>query len=114
VHSYGRAVDLVVGDGRIDRPATAREWIRFRRWVVRYRGGMFRVIGTPERTWDWPHVELARPLLGFRSVPALVATARACRAAADDAAAAAARCTIAPNLPPHLSQHAEAEAGGAQ
>jgi hypothetical protein len=106
VHSYGRAADLVVGDGRIDREATAREWIRFRRWVVAYRGGEFRLVGTPSRTWDWPHVELAAPVLGFRTVPSLVQRARACRDEAQDAAEAAVRCTIVPNLPAHLSSHA--------
>jgi hypothetical protein len=108
VHSYGRAADLIVGDGRIDRAATAREWVRFRRWVVRYAGGRFRLVGTPERTWDWPHVELARPTLGYTSLPALVDAARACRARATDAAAAASQCTITPNLPTHLQLHAQA------
>jgi hypothetical protein len=103
VHSYGRAVDLVVGDGRIDRPTTAREWVRFRRWVIRYGGGTFRLVGTPERTWDWPHVELASPVLGFRTVPELLKTARACLADGASPAAAADRCTVAPTLPPHLN-----------
>jgi hypothetical protein len=103
VHSYGRAADLVVGDGRIDRPETARAWIAFRTWVVRYRGGRFRLVGTPQRTWDWPHVELAAPLLGYRTLPELVGAARDCRAASADAAAAALRCTLRPTLPEHLA-----------
>ncbi len=109
VHSYGRAVDLVVGDGRIERPATAREWVRFRRWVLRYGRGAFRLVGAPERTWDWPHVELATPLLGYRSAQALAAAARACVAATLTVADAAARCTIAPRLPPHVAPRAAAD-----
>jgi hypothetical protein len=105
VHSYGRAADLIIGDGRFDRPSTARAWIRFRRWVVRYDGGAFRLVGAPERTWDWPHVELAEPLLGYRDVETLVAAARRCRAEASGDAAAAARCTLAPRLPAHVPPH---------
>jgi hypothetical protein len=108
VHSYGRAVDLIVGDGRIDRPATARAWIAFRRWLVRYRGGAFRLVGTPERTWDWPHVELAAPMLGFRSVDALLVAARRCMEGGAAAAEAAASCTLVPNLPPHVAARGEA------
>ncbi len=107
VHAYGRAADLVVGDGRIDRPETARQWIAFRRWVVRYRAGIFRIVGAPDRTWDWPHVELASSPLGFRSVAALLAAARACRAVTpQDLVAAAARCTVTPTLPAHLAASA--------
>ena len=113
VHSYGRAVDLVVADGRIDRPSTVRAWIAFRRWVSRYRGGTFRVVGTPERTWDWPHVELAAPRLGFTSVEALLAAARACRAATTSDAAAADRCTLAPRLPLHIVGSGPSHTGGA-
>ena len=105
VHSYGRAADLIIGDGRFDRLSTARAWIRFRRWVVRYDGGAFRLVGTPERTWDWPHVELAEPLLGYGDVETLVAAARRCRAETSDEAAAAARCTLAPRLPAHVPPH---------
>ncbi len=102
VHSYGRAADLIIGDGRFDRASTARTWIRFRRWVVRYDGGVFRLVGTPERTWDWPHVELAEPLLGYSDAETLVAAARRCRAAVPDHEAAAARCTLVPRLPAHV------------
>jgi hypothetical protein len=108
VHSYGRAADLIIGDGRSDRPSTARAWIRFRRWVVRYDGGAFRLVGTPERTWDWPHVELAEPTLGYGDAETLVAAARRCRAEAPDDAAAAARCTLVPRLPAHLAANGQA------
>ena len=33
-------------------------------------------LGTPERSCDWPHVELADAPLGFRSVEALLEAAR--------------------------------------
>ncbi len=95
-HSYGRAVDISVA-GRHSA------WVEFRRWVLRQQNGAFRLIGTPESTWDWPHVEYvgaatATPL-GYRTVDALVAAARACRAGAASDAAAAARCTVAPPRP---------------
>lgn len=78
-HMVGRAVDLQVGDGNLGREATRREWIAFRRWVLAQRtptGGRYVLIGTPERTWDWPHVELEDDPVGFRSVEALLAGAR--------------------------------------
>ena len=99
IHSYGRAVDLVIGDGRMDRVATVRTWIAFRRWVVRRADGAFRLVGTPEHTWDWPHVELAYPVLGFRTVDALVAAAQACRAKAGSLTEAEVQCTLMPHLP---------------
>jgi hypothetical protein len=80
-HQYGRAVDIIVGDGRITRPRTAREWIAFRRWVLAWGEGRFRLVGAPAGTWDWPHVELVDPPIGFRTVDALIAAARACLAA---------------------------------
>lgn len=52
----------------------ARRWISFRRWVTTYDGGRFRLIGAPEKSWDWPHVELAGPL-GYRSIEALLLAA---------------------------------------
>jgi hypothetical protein len=33
-------------------------------------------MGTPERSWDWPHVELADGPLGFRSVEELLQAAQ--------------------------------------
>jgi hypothetical protein len=70
------------------------------------------LIGTPERTWDWPHVELAAPALGYRDVDALVGAARRCRAEAPTGDAAAMRCTLAPRLPAHVTAHLAARAAG--
>ncbi len=76
MHSAGHAVDLVVGDGDLRNPRTRASWIAFRRWVTGFEGGRFRLLGTPERSWDWPHVELADAPLGFRSVEELLQAAR--------------------------------------
>jgi hypothetical protein len=76
MHSAGHAVDLAVGDGDLRNPRTRASWIAFRRWVVGFEGGRFRLLGTPERSWDWPHIELADALLGFRSVEAMLEAAR--------------------------------------
>jgi len=78
LHSYGRAIDIAVGDGNLSHPATRSEWIAFRRWVTHYRGNDFRVLGTPERTWDWPHVEVPSGKIGFRSIDQALAAGRAC------------------------------------
>ncbi len=89
-HSFGRAVDIAVSG----RHST---WVEFRRWVLRQQNGAFRLIGTPESTWDWPHVEYVGPAggppLGYASVDALVAAARVCRAGAASDVEAARRCT---------------------
>lgn len=102
-HSYGRAVDLSVADGAIGRRSTYRTWVDFRRWVLGQQNGAFRLIGTPERTWDWPHVEYVGttggPPLGYPTVDALVAAARACRSGSASDAEAAERCTTAPPRP---------------
>jgi hypothetical protein len=90
LHSYGRAIDVVVGDGHLRRSATRAEWIAFRRWVTRYRGDEFRILGTPERTWDWRHVEMPTASVGFRTIEAALARARAC---------AGTSCDFAPHLP---------------
>ena len=76
MHSAGHAVDLVVGDGDLRNPRTRASWIAFRRWVAGFEGGRFRLLGTPERSWDWPHIELADAPLGFRSVEAMLEAAR--------------------------------------
>jgi hypothetical protein len=76
MHSAGHAVDLAVGDGDLRNPRTRASWIAFRRWVVGFEGGRFRLLGTPERSWDWPHIELADAPLGFRSVEAMLEAAR--------------------------------------
>jgi hypothetical protein len=79
MHSYGRAIDVVVGDGNLGRRTTRAQWIAFRRWVTRYQGDDFRILGTPERTWDWRHVELPTASVGFRTIEAALARATACR-----------------------------------
>jgi hypothetical protein len=43
--------------------------------VSSYHGGRFQLIGAAEKSWDWPHVELAGPL-GYRSIEALLLAAR--------------------------------------
>jgi hypothetical protein len=102
-HMTGRAADVVVGDGDLSRAATRRQWVAFRRLAQAWGGGdRFRLIGTPERTWDWPHLELADDPHGFRSVPDALAAARrlAVRAApAVPAAAPAAHATAAGAAP---------------
>ena len=64
MHSAGPAVDLVMGDGDLRNPRSRARWIAFRRWVAGFEGGRFRLLGTPERSWDWPHVELAEARSG--------------------------------------------------
>jgi hypothetical protein len=76
MHSAGHAVDLVVGDGDLRNPRTRASWIAFRRWVAGFEGGRFRLLGTPERSWDWPHIELADAPLGCRSIEAMLEAAR--------------------------------------
>jgi hypothetical protein len=78
LHSYGRAIDIAVGDGNLSHHGTRAEWIAFRRWVTRYRGSDFRVLGSPDRTWDWPHIELPSSKIGFRSIDQALAAGRAC------------------------------------
>jgi hypothetical protein len=80
LHSYGRAIDVSVGDGNLGNPSTRRSWIAFRRWVTGFRGNDFRVLGTPDRSWDWAHVELPNARIGFRTVDDAINTGRACLA----------------------------------
>ena len=74
-HSSGRAVDLVVGDGNLRNKRTRARWISFRRWVTGYEGGRFRLIGAPDKSWDWPHGEVEGPR-GFGSIEELLIAAR--------------------------------------
>jgi hypothetical protein len=94
LHSYGRAIDVSVGDGNLNNPSTRRSWIAFRRWVTGFRGNDFRVLGTPDRSWDWAHVELPNARIGFRSVDDAIAAARACLARSS-----ASTCEFPPHLP---------------
>jgi hypothetical protein len=95
-HSYGRALDIVVGDGNLRNPQTRRDWIAFRRWVVRYRtptGAPIRILGQVDRTWDWRHVDLPSAQLGFGTIEEAIARGRACLAP---------NATLPCNFPPHL------------
>lgn len=75
MHSSGRAIDVVVGDGNLSHRRTRAPWIAFRRWVTQYDDGRFRLIGLPEKSWDWPHIELPGPV-GYRSIEALLLAAQ--------------------------------------
>ena len=100
-HSYGRAVDIVIDDGNRRRPQTRRDWIAFREWVLRYRtpnDEPFRILGTPDQSWDWPHVELPSGNIGFDTIDQAIARGRACLA--PDRALA---CNFAPHLPARLT-----------
>ena len=100
-HSYGRALDIVVDDGDRGHEQTRRDWIAFRRWVTRYRtpsGESFRVLGSLDHTWDWPHVELPSSTIGFGSIDEAIARARTCLAPG-----AAMPCNFPPHLPANLS-----------
>ena len=94
LHSYGRAIDVRIGDGNLGNAATRRSWIAFRSWVTRFRDDDFRILGTPDRSWDWPHVELPSERIGFRSVEAAVAAGRACLGKSSPRA-----CEFVPHLP---------------
>lgn len=74
-HSFGRAVDVIVGDGNLKNTRTRTRWIAFRRWVTRYEDGRFGLIGAPEKSWDWPHIELPGPH-GYRSIESLLLAAQ--------------------------------------
>lgn len=91
LHSYGRAIDVIIGDGNLSRAVTREQYIAFRRWVTRYRQDEFRILGTPDRTWDWAHVEVPSASIGFPSIEAALARSRSCgRGAA---------CDFQPHLP---------------
>lgn len=100
-HSYGRALDIVVDDGNLRRPRTRSDWISFRRWVTSHptaTGESFRILGHADSTWDWPHVELPSPKIGFRSVDEAVARGRECLSAGS-----AVPCNFQPHLPTSLN-----------
>ena len=79
-HAEGYAVDVTIDDGDIRHVTTREHWIAFRRWVQRRWGGTFRIIGTPEQSWDWPHIEYVGHLPGFGSIGELLGAARWCEA----------------------------------
>ncbi|MGH7603794.1 MAG: DUF882 domain-containing protein [Gemmatimonadaceae bacterium] len=94
LHSYGRAIDVQIDDGRLGNPSTRRDWIAFRRWVTRFHGDHFRVIGAADKSWDWTHVELPSDSIGFRSIEAAVEVGRRCLSDRSPHA-----CEFRPNLP---------------
>jgi D-alanyl-D-alanine dipeptidase len=94
LHSYGRAIDITVGDGNLGHQRTRATWIAFRRWVTHYRDNDFRVLGTPDRTWDWSHVEMPSNRIGFSNLERALAAGRACLSEG-----ARARCEFRPHLP---------------
>ena len=83
LHSYGRAIDVVIGDGNLRRAATRARWIAFRKWVTTYKADEFRILGAPDRTWDWAHVEVPSPTIGFRTIEDAITRAQACSASTD-------------------------------
>ena len=94
LHSYGRAIDVRIDDGNLGNPSTRRHWIAFRQWVTRLRGDDFRILGAPDRSWDWTHVELPSDRIGFRSIEAAVNAGRGCLSSAPSRG-----CEFQPNLP---------------
>ena len=78
LHAYGRALDVVIDDGNPRNRRTRSRWAACRRWVAADHGGDFRILGTPDRTWDWPHVEIPTAAIGFRSIDAALERAAAC------------------------------------
>jgi len=97
LHSYGRAIDVQIDDGRLGNPSTRRHWIAFRQWVTRFHGNEFHVLGAADKSWDWPHVELPSDKIGFRSIEAAVAAGQKCLSDGSPR-----ECEFLPNLPqPH-------------
>jgi hypothetical protein len=100
LHSYGRAIDVVVGDGNTRHAKTRERWIAFRRWVTSYDGHDFRVLGTPERTWDWGHIELPTSNVGLPTIEAAIARARRCQSGPNTGEVS---CDFAPHLAQRVS-----------
>lgn len=99
-HSYGRAIDVEVDTPKGKRSRRVADWVAFRRWVAKYdthSGLSFKLLGTPERTWDWGHVEVPTDQVGFGTFDAAIARARACLAPGS-----AISCDFRPNLPANL------------
>jgi hypothetical protein len=107
LHSYGRAVDIRVDDGNLTRASTRANWIRFRKFVTQQANGAFRLVGVPDNTWDWLHVELPAAEIGFHSVDDALEFARRCLTDSARANAPSAErlggaisdpCVVIPNL----------------
>lgn len=99
MHQYGRAIDVVIGDGNLRRAGTRRQWTAFRRWVTHFHDGEFRILGRPDRTWDWPHIEVPSPDIGFSTIEAAIERARRCDVNAQQVTSTSARpCNFAPHL----------------
>jgi hypothetical protein len=79
-HTEGWAVDVVVRNGNLRHRRTRREWVAFRRWLLAYGGASFRIIGSPDRSWDWSHIEVRGGTSKLQSVEELLAAARRCAA----------------------------------
>ena len=80
-HSYGRALDITIDDGNRAHAKTRRDWIAFRRWLLKYAtnaGAPLRVLGKPDRTWDWGHIEIPSSSIGFHSIDEAIARGRNC------------------------------------
>jgi hypothetical protein len=82
-HMGGWAIDVVVGNGNLRHRRTRREWVAFRRWLLAYDRGSFRIIGTPDQSWDWSHIEVRGGPSGLQSVEDLLVAARGCAARPD-------------------------------
>jgi hypothetical protein len=83
LHSDRRAIDVIVGNGRLHDGKNRARWIAFRRWVELFEGGRFRIIGSADSSWDWPHIELPNRTVGYRSIEELLDSA-ALRAAREE------------------------------
>jgi len=96
-HSYGRAIDVVIDNGNRGNARTKRDWIAFRKWVTEYptsTGESFHILGRPDASWDWAHVELPSRAIGFHSVDEAIARAKECLSPA-----ATVPCEFQPHLP---------------
>ena len=96
-HSYGRAIDIVIDNGRRSNARTKRDWIAFRKWVTEYptpTGESFHILGHPDASWDWAHVELPSRTVGFHSVDEAIARAKECLAPESTTP-----CDFQPHLP---------------
>jgi hypothetical protein len=82
-HTEGWAVDLIVSDGNLRHRRTRHKWIAFRRWLTARSDGPWHIIGTPERSWDWAHIEISGGRAGFQSIEELLAEAQSLHCLSD-------------------------------